>query len=84
MFPKSNSQSNNLEEVSYNNTLACQKWNPIEIESEDEDRFLPSDLLVDSNLGHGKEKSRRQPQQVGILFRYQLLIDLISFFVIRY
>ena len=67
MFPKSNLQNNSLEEVSYNDTLACQKWNPIEIESEDEDRFLPSDLLIDSNLGHGKEKSRRQLHQVEIL-----------------
>ena len=50
MSPKSNSHYNNMEEMSYNDTLAGQKWHPIEIESEDEERFLPSDLLVDSNL----------------------------------
>ena len=67
MSPKSSSQYNNMEEMSYN-TLAGQKWHPIEIESEDEERFLPSDLLVDSNSGQGKAKSRTQPQKVRIDF----------------
>ena len=77
MSPKSNSQHNTMEEMSYNSTFAGQKWHPIEIESEDEERFLPSDLLVDSNFGQGKALSRSQPQKVRILYRYQLLVDLI-------
>ena len=76
MSPKSYSQYNNMEEMSYN-TLAGHKWQPVEIESEDEERFLPSDLLVDSNWGQRKAESRSQPQKVRILYRYQLLVDLI-------
>ena len=69
MSPKSNSQHNNMEEMSYNSTFAGQKWHPIEIESEDEERFLPSDLLADSNSGRTKEDSLIQNHKVIVIFK---------------
>ena len=55
---------NERETMTHNYIETAQKSNLIEIEIEDEDRFLPSNLLADSNSGYIKDQDSIQKQKV--------------------
>ena len=65
--------TNNKVNVNPDDAKVSQKWYPIEIESEDEERFLPSDLLADSNSGRTKEDSLIQNHKVIVIFKLNCL-----------
>jgi len=58
--------TNNRDKVNPDEGKSSQKLYPIEIESEDEERFLPSDLLADSKSGRTKDHRSMQSHKVGI------------------
>jgi len=67
--------TNNKEKGNPDDAKTSQKWYPIEIESEDEERFLPSNLLADSNSGRTKEYRFMQNHKVGIEGKDELVIN---------